>query len=67
MNLIFRELVVEWIPVAAACPMAGKTLSDLAVRRLTGASVIAILRGKPSSPPPTPIKRLSNLAIRSSS
>jgi TrkA domain protein len=58
MNLIFRELVVEWIPVAAACPMAGKTLSDLAVRRLTGASVLAILRGETIIPTPDPYQEV---------
>ena len=54
MSLIFRELVVEWIPVEAGCPMTGKTLADLAVRRVTGASVIAILRGETIIPTPDP-------------
>jgi TrkA domain protein len=38
--------------------MAGKTLSDLAVRRLTGASVIAILRGETIIPTPDPYQEV---------
>ncbi len=54
MSLIFRELVVEWVHVEANCPMAHQTLADLAVRRVTGASVIAILRGETIIPTPDP-------------
>jgi TrkA domain protein len=54
MSLIFRELVVEWVPVENTCPMAHKTLADLAVRRVTGASVIAISRGETIIPTPDP-------------
>jgi len=54
MSLIFRELVVEWVPVEANCPMANQTLADLAVRRMTGASVIAILRSETIIPTPDP-------------
>ncbi len=54
MSLIFRELVVEWVPVENTCPIAHKTLADLAVRRVTGASVIAILRGETIIPTPDP-------------
>ncbi len=58
MSLIFRELVVEWISVEAGCPIANKTLADLAVRRLTGASVIAILRGETLIPTPDPYQEV---------
>jgi len=56
MSLIFRELIIEWITVEIKCLMAHKTLADLAVRRKTGASVIAILRGETIIPTPDPYK-----------
>ncbi len=58
MSLIFRELVVEWISVEPNCPMANQTLANLAVRRVTGASVLAIMRGETIIPTPDPYHEL---------
>lgn len=53
-NLIFSQLVMEWVPVEKGCTLQEKTLADLAVRRQTGVSVIAILRGETIIPTPDP-------------
>lgn len=53
-SFLLREVVMEWLPVAKGCFMEGKTLADLALRRRTGVSVIAILRGTRTIPSPDP-------------
>lgn len=53
-NFLLQEVVMEWVPVEAGCPMANKTLSQLELRRRTGVSVIAILREGKTIPSPDP-------------
>lgn len=51
-------LVFDWVPVAATAPAAGHTIADLAIRQRTGASVVAILRGRETLPSPGPEERI---------
>ncbi len=45
---------MEWVPVEKGCQLQDRTLADLAVRRQTGVSVIAILRDETIIPAPDP-------------
>jgi len=54
MEMVFDQLTVEWLKVAAGSPLAGKSLLEAAVRERTGASVIAVLRGGQALPNPQP-------------
>jgi TrkA domain protein len=54
MEMVLGQLSVEWVRVDAASPLAGRTIQDSAIRRRTGASVIAILRGGRPFPNPGP-------------
>ncbi|MCS7153112.1 MAG: cation:proton antiporter regulatory subunit [Bacteroidia bacterium] len=53
-NFLLQEVVMEWIPVESHCEMDGHTLAELELRRRTGVSVIAILRGGKTIPSPDP-------------
>lgn len=54
MDMVLGQLSVEWFRVAAGSPLAGRTIQDSAIRKRTGASVIAILRDGRSLPNPGP-------------
>lgn len=54
MEMVFEQLTVEWMRVDPGSPLAGKTIQEAAVRKRTGASVIAILRGGKALPNPQP-------------
>lgn len=54
MDMVLGQLSVEWFRVAAGSPLAGRTIQDSAIRKRTGASVIAILRDGRSVPNPAP-------------
>ncbi|GIV24007.1 MAG: cation:proton antiporter regulatory subunit [Bacteroidia bacterium] len=54
MTLLLQEVVMEWIPVEEGCPIIGKTLADLELRRKTGVSIIAIIREGKTLPSPDP-------------
>lgn len=47
-------LLVEWVPMPAGSPYAGRTLGDTRARTRTGASVVAIARGGGVVPSPGP-------------
>jgi TrkA domain protein len=47
-------LSLEWVTVEAGRGLAGQTIGDGRIRTLTGASVVAILRGEQSIPGPGP-------------
>lgn len=51
-------LVLDWMPIADDAPGAGRTIGDLEIRRRTGASVVASLRGDDTSPSPGPEHRV---------
>jgi TrkA domain protein len=54
MEMVLGQLSVEWLPLQAGSPLADKTLADTRMREVTGASIIAILRGGQATPNPQP-------------
>jgi TrkA domain protein len=44
LEMALGELAIEWIPVPEDSPAIGKTLAEVAFRRRTGITIIAILR-----------------------
>ncbi len=46
MDLVLGALEIEWVDVPDASPLVGHTLGESRLRRRTGASVVAILRGE---------------------
>lgn len=54
MEMVLGQLSVEWLPLQAGSPLADKTLADTRMREITGASIIAILRGGQATPNPQP-------------
>jgi len=44
LEMALGELAIEWIPVPEGSPAIGKTLAEVAFRRRTGITIIAILR-----------------------
>ena len=44
-NEALRDVRLEWFPVAAASPLTGWTIGDLAIRKTTGVSMVALVRG----------------------
>jgi TrkA domain protein len=51
-------LAIDWLDVVPGSPCAGKTIGELRFRTLTGASVVAILRGDQPIPAPGPDARI---------
>ncbi len=41
-RLVMKELTIEWLKVPQASPLAGKTIQENKVRKLTGATIIAV-------------------------
>lgn len=58
MEMVLGQLSVEWLPLQAGSPLADKTLADTRMREITGASIIAILRGGQATPNPQPDETL---------
>jgi TrkA domain protein len=54
MEMVLGQLSVEWLPLQAGSPLADKSLADTRMREVTGASIIAILRGGEARPNPQP-------------
>lgn len=44
LDLVFGAMEIDWVPLGAASPLAGRALGASQMRQRTGASVIAILR-----------------------
>jgi TrkA domain protein len=51
-------LSIEWVSIAQNSPLAGRSIGDGKIRTLSGASVVAVLRGGDSHPGPGPDFRL---------
>ena len=47
-------LAIDWLPIRAGSPYAGRTIADTQARSRTGVSIVAILRGDGAIPAPTP-------------
>ena len=54
MDMVLDQLSIEWIRVTEGSPLAGHTIQESAIRKRTGASVIAILRDGVARPNPQP-------------
>jgi TrkA domain protein len=51
-------VVLDWIPVSPASPLAGSSIGDGQIRTRTGASVVAIVRTDTTIPAPDPTEVL---------
>lgn len=58
MDMVLEQLSIEWLRVEPGSPLAGRTLEESAIRQLTGASVIAIIRSGKPHPNPQPGDRI---------
>lgn len=47
-------LVIDWLPVRQDSAYVGRTIGDARIRRRTGVSVVAIVRGEDAVPAPGP-------------
>jgi len=45
MELIMKEMVMEWVRVGERSNLLNKTIADAQIRKRTGASIVAIIRG----------------------
>ncbi len=45
MELIMKEMVMEWVRVGNSSKLTNKTIAEAQIRKRTGASVVAIIRG----------------------
>jgi TrkA domain protein len=59
MYVIMRELSIEWIKLEKRSRLIGKSIRQQEIRKRTGASIIAILRGGVGIPSPSPDEVLS--------
>jgi len=53
-------LAIDWLPVREDSPYAGRTIGDARIRRRTGVSVVAVLRGEEAVPAPGPDQPLES-------
>jgi TrkA domain protein len=51
---VVGEFVVDWVTVGEDAPAIGRSIQDLQVRRRSGMSVVAIVRGKQTITGPDP-------------
>lgn len=58
MELVMKEMAMEWIKVEPHSKLANKTIGELAIRKKTGVSVISILREGKAIPNPLPSERI---------
>ncbi|MEN3029172.1 MAG: cation:proton antiporter regulatory subunit [Aquificaceae bacterium] len=56
MELILREVVMEWVRIEIGSNFVNKTIAELQIRRTTGVSVIAIDRKGKIIPSPDPYR-----------
>ena len=47
-------LAIDWLPIRAGSPYAGRTIADTQARSRTGVSIVAILRNDGAIPAPAP-------------
>ena len=46
MELIMKEMVMEWVKVGERSELVDKTIAQAQIRKKTGASIVAIIRGE---------------------
>lgn len=54
MDVTMKDLVIEWAKVDASSVLAGRTIQENEVRKKTGVSIVAIIRGEAGLPAPGP-------------
>jgi TrkA domain protein len=47
-------LAIDWLPVPAGTPFAGRTIGDTRARTATGVSIVAVIRGQAAHAAPGP-------------
>jgi TrkA domain protein len=47
-------LAIDWLPLPAGSPFAGRTIGDAEVRTRTGVSIVAVIRDDQAYPAPGP-------------
>ncbi len=52
------RFAVDWVPIPAGSPYAGRTIGTAGVRSITGVSIVAVLRRDSAFPSPGPDFRL---------
>ncbi len=58
MEIIMKEMVMEWIQIKQGSVFIGKTIAELDVRKKTGASIVALIRRERIVPSPDPNKEV---------
>lgn len=58
MDLVLEQLTIEWLKIGPDSKLAGKGIAELDIRKNTGASVLAVLRGKQVMANPEPSERI---------
>lgn len=43
---VIGELLIEWVTLDEDSPLAGRTISEMAIRKRTGMTVVAVVRGR---------------------
>lgn len=46
MDLVLEQLSIEWMKIDTESKLSGRSIAELGIRKNTGASVLALLRGK---------------------
>lgn len=61
MELIMKEMVMEWVKVGNSSSLVNRTIAESQIRKKTGASIVAIIRGNDMlvNPDPSSTKILS--------
>ncbi len=54
MEMLMKEIVMEWVKVGENSSFLGKTIAELEIRKRTGVSIIAIIRDGSMIPSPDP-------------
>ncbi len=54
MDVVMKDLVIEWAKVGDESSLADRTIQEMQVRRRTGVSIVAIIRGEDGIPSPSP-------------
>jgi TrkA domain protein len=54
LDVVLSKLAVEWYKLSPESPAVGKSIGKMKIRKKTGVSIIAILRGSKCIPNPTP-------------
>ncbi len=54
MEIFMREMVMEWVKVGPSSILVNKTIAEAQIRKKTGASVLAVIRGEEMMVSPDP-------------